>query len=44
MLISCGTGDTRKLTTDEIVLNPKDKSRLGQMKDGGNFLSDYDGK
>ena len=39
MLISCGTGDTRKLTTEEIVYNPKDKSRLGQMKDGGSFLS-----
>ena len=39
MLISCGTGDTRKLTTEEIVYNPKDKSRLGQMEDGGSFLS-----
>ena len=39
MLISCGAGETRKLTTEEIVLNPKDKSRLGQMKDGGEFLS-----
>ncbi len=39
VLTSCGTGDTRKLTTDEIVLNPKDKARLSQMKDGGNFLA-----
>ena len=37
-LLSCG-GDTRKLTTEEIVYNPKDKSRLGQMKQGGEFLS-----
>ena len=43
ILISCGSGETRKLTTDEIVLNPKDKSRLGQMKEGGNFLSDLMG-
>ena len=42
--MSCGTGDTRKLTTEEIVLNPKDKSRLGQMKDGGEFLSGLMGK
>ena len=38
-LASCGGGDTRKLTTEEIVYNPKDKSRLGQMKQGGEFLS-----
>ena len=38
-LVSCGGGDTRKLTTEEIVYNPKDKSRLGQMKQGGEFLS-----
>ena len=38
-LASCGGGDTRKLTTEEIVYNPKDKSRLGQMKQGGDFLS-----
>ena len=43
LLISCGAGDTRKLTTDEIVLNPKDKSRLSQMKEGGTFLSDLMG-
>ncbi len=38
-LVSCGGGDTRKLSTEEIVYNPKDKSRLGQMKQGGEFLS-----
>lgn len=36
---SCGGGDTRKLTTEEIIYNPRDKSRLGQMKQGGDFLS-----
>ena len=43
LLISCGGGETRKLTTDEIVLNPKDRARLGQMDAGGNFLSDMIG-
>ena len=38
-LTSCGSGDTRKLTTEEIIYNPKDKSRLGQMQKGGDFLS-----
>ena len=38
-LVSCGGGETRKLTTEEIVYNPKDKSRLSQMEQGGNFLS-----
>ena len=38
MPMSCGTGDTRKLTTEEIIYNPKDKARLGQMKEGGEFL------
>ena len=39
MVSSCGGGDTRKLTTEEIIYNPRDKSRLGQMKQGGDFLS-----
>ena len=37
-LVSCGSGDTRKLTTEEIVYGPRDKARLGQMKQGGRFL------
>ena len=32
-----------KKATDEIVYNPKDKSRLSQMKDGGNFLAGFIG-
>ena len=43
-LVACGGGDTRKLTTEEIIYNPKDKSRLGQMKQGGDFLSDLLGR
>jgi len=43
VLVACGTGETRKLTTDEIVLNPKDRSRLDQVDGGGNFLSDLIG-
>ena len=38
ILISCGGGETRKLTTEEIVYGPRDKARLGQMKQGGRFL------
>ena len=43
VLVACGFGETRKLTTDEIVLKPKDKERLSQMDEGGNFLSDLIG-
>ncbi len=37
-LVSCG-GETRKLTTEEIIYNQKDKQRLKQMNVGGEFLS-----
>ena len=38
-LVSCGGGESRKLTTEEIIYSPRDKSRLSQMEQGGNFLS-----
>ena len=38
-LASCG-GDTRQLSTEEIVYKPRDAERLKQMKAGGEFLSD----
>ena len=40
ILLSCSSGDTRKLTTDEIVLGPRDKVRAKQMEEGGEFLGD----
>ena len=39
-LVSCG-GETRKLTTEEIIYSPKDKQRLKQMDVGGDFLSGF---
>ena len=42
-IVACGGGETRKLTTEEIIYNPKDKARLGQMKKGGEFFSDLMG-
>ena len=38
-LVSCGGGQTRKLETEEIIYSPRDKARLGQMEQGGAFLS-----
>ena len=38
-LVSCG-GETRQLSTEEIVYKPRDAARLGQMKDGDRFLAD----
>ena len=39
-ILSCSGGETRKLTTDEIVLSPRDKVRAKQMEEGGDFLGD----
>ena len=38
-LVSCSGGQTRKLETEEIIYSPRDKARIGQMKQGGDFLS-----
>ena len=40
VLVACGAGETRKLTTEEIVYGPRDKARLSQIKEGGTFLED----
>ena len=40
VLVACGAGETRKLTTEEIVYGPRDKARLSQIKQGGAFLED----
>ena len=40
LIVACGSGETRKLTTEEIVYGPRDKERLRQMKEGGEFLGD----
>ena len=44
ILVSCGTGETRKLTKEEVVYGPRDKERLKQMEEGGEFLSDLIGR
>ena len=44
ILVSCGTGETRKLTKEEVIYGPRDKQRLEQMSEGGEFLSDLIGK
>ena len=43
-IVACGGGETRKLTTEEIIYNPKDKARLGQMEKGGEFFADLMGR
>ena len=40
--VSCG-GDTRKLTTDEFVLSPRDKAKKEQLQKGGNIFKDLIG-
>ena len=40
--VSCG-GDTRKLTTDEFVLSPRDKAKKEQLRKGGNIFKDLIG-
>ena len=43
-IVACGGGETRKLTTEEIIYNPKDKARLSQMEEGGEFFADLMGR
>ena len=43
-IVACGGGETRKLTTEEIIYNPKDKARLSQMEKGGEFFADLMGR
>ncbi len=43
LLFSCGGGETRKLSTDEFVLSPKDKAKKERLGAGGVFLKDLIG-